>query len=301
MEGKEAGNVVASELAAMFDLSVLPTLRAHYIDPADPQAYEDKCKAFAAQIGLPAHEWPRITLPAFLSMDWDTRHSYVRTLMSAPRMQPQELQRRQRHAYEDAFGISTPHKVQTVGAAVDLREALGVGLDEEQMLERERRNALQVALSSYQAQHGVDLWLLTQWRDSIMLPELCCLLPQQFMPLSKVSPDMHCVVEHMVGTVKACVRQQLLDRDLNDRELWKGRAYQAMLLKAVLERGNGPRGLHHVRRSVEKWPCTCAILAADEGEDVVLHYTFGKSGPNKQSEHVVKGTAGQWIRISKWT
>jgi hypothetical protein len=156
-------------------------------------------------------------------------------------------------------------------------------------------------LSDYTVQNGVDLWLLTQWKESIMMPEFCCLLPQQFMPLSKVSPDLHNCAEHMVGTLKSDVRRQLLDSDLNNPELWKGRAYQAMLLDAVRERGNGPSGLNHVRRSVEKWPCTCAILAADEDEEVTLHYIFGKPGPNKQSVHVVKGTAGQWIRISKWT
>ena len=45
------------------------------------------------------------------------------------------------------------------------------------MLERERSNALRVARSSYQVQHGVDLLLLKQWRDSGLLPELRCLLP----------------------------------------------------------------------------------------------------------------------------
>lgn len=124
MEGKDVGNAVASELAAMFDLPGLPTLRAQYIDPANPQAYEHKCKDSAAKIELPAHEWPRITL--FLPKDWDTRHSYVRYLMPAPPMRPQEVQRRQRQAYEDAFGISTPHTVQTV-AACRCRSARGSG------------------------------------------------------------------------------------------------------------------------------------------------------------------------------
>ena len=87
-EGNPAQGPVSSELAAMFTHAILPTLRSHYYDPSKPgmgwEAYENKCRAFAEKMKLPKKDAHRVTLPCYISLDWDTRHTWVRQYVAMP-------------------------------------------------------------------------------------------------------------------------------------------------------------------------------------------------------------------------
>lgn len=130
------------------------------------------------------------------------------------------------------------------------------------------------------------------------------LLPQQFMPLVRVTPDIHMAVEHMVRTLKFAVKQQALLHMHSDM-LFYARTWQGWLEEAVEERGNGERGRKHIKRSVEKQEWVCRILRASEDDIVIVRYVFGDGGANDKGRKTevwrVRGTAGGWILDSKWT
>lgn len=303
MEGQPAGNCVASELVAMFSLAVLPKIRSYYYDPANPEAFKAKCQAYAAERDLPPHMWPLITLPASLSFDWDSKHDQLRKAMSLPRAPAGEVDTHLREALQQLVAhADTPGTLRPASqGAQDLRFRTGAGLNDAERLEWERVQAAQAALSKYQADNGCDYYLYTLWERSLWQPDYITVIPQAMMPLSKVSPDVHCTPEHMIGTTKTDIREQLMDRDLNDPQLWRGRTYQLMILDAVQRRGNGDAGLYHIRHSIQKWPKILQILAAEAGEVLELEHVFGKPGKRKKTKHIVHGTAGGWIRDSKWT
>lgn len=198
--------------------------------------------------------------------------------------------------------VPQPRKVQRTGntaeAATQYINELSVQVG------RERR--VQALLEKYKRESGgTGFWEEHMWLLALEQHGWVCLLPQQFMPLSENSGDLHCPPEHMVGTTKHTVREHLLDMELSDPALWKGLTYQDLIDQVVHERGNGERGLKHIRRSVEKWPHVAAILAAEKTETLQLRYTFGDGGSNerggKREVHEVQGTAGEWIPDTKWT
>lgn len=130
------------------------------------------------------------------------------------------------------------------------------------------------------------------------------LLPQQFMPLAKVTPDIHSVVEHMVRTLKHAVKMQAL-LHLHSDVLYKARTWQQWLLEAVQDLGNGENGHNHINRSIEKQKCICQILCTPAGQLVTVQFVFRDGGANptgkKRSAWVVPGAGGAWILDSKWT
>ena len=131
-------------------------------------------------------------------------------------------------------------------------------------------------------------------------------MPQQFMPLPEATPDLHSPIEHLVRSVKACVRDKLMD-GMSDpaTDVLSGATYQAWLNEAVLERCNGECGMHALRRSIEKQLCICQILSTPLGEKVWVRYVFGDDGVNatgkKKEWHEVRGTGGGWITDSRFT
>lgn len=298
--GLDAGAMVSSELAAMFDCIVIPTLLKHYEPDTKPRRFKKLCEEFAQRIGLPREEWPRVTFPAAISFDNDKRHPHIRKTMLTPRFTDEELETKRKQAIAEHFKLEAPNKRQR-GAGVSTA-SFGYQLCGAAM----RQRAVNEALARYRAQHGVDFWEECKWELARQQPEgWVCLLPQQIMPLCENSADLHCPVEHMVGTVKGGVRTELLDMDMNDAALWKGATYQRLIGQVVQLRGNGERGLKHIQRSVEKWPHVAAILAADKSEKLHLRYVFGDGGRNPNGKkcevHEVWGTAGEWIRDTRWT
>ena len=316
VEGKAARAPVASELAAMFCHSVLPTLQKHYLEDAGNQeqvkAYERKCKKLAAQLKLEKCDWPLITMPFFISMDWDSRHTWVRQVLATPRQTEVQLETLYREALLAACGEPDAAPVATAGQA-GVRDADNRGgISAAVTRNRHLQDARDKQRATYRAHHGRDCELYAAWDWALKRPSVWgTLIPRQFMPLYKISPDMHCPVEHMVGTIKLNVREALLATDLTLSALWQGVTYQKMLVNAVESRGNGDNGRYHISRSIEKQKLICQILAAAEDEELELQYVFGKkkmlNRVNKEKAskrkvvHLVKGTAGRWIKDSKWT
>ena len=298
----------------MFTHAILPTLRSHYYDPTKPgmgwEAYEQKCKAFAEKIKLPNKDAHRVTLPCFISIDWDTRHTWVRQYIAMPGRSADALA-----AFDDQTFIihGLPNNTATPAsapppAAFNLFDALEPA---ERLLQLSHVSRLQQAENivsertryrdEFFARTACDMILAARWKPSLSNNNFITVLAQQFMPLSKISPDIHSPAEHMVGTIKNTVKALLLACDFGDVELWKGRTYQRFINEAVATRGNGNAGQHHIGKSVQKQEIICKILATDEGKAFPVHYVFGKPGEKKRKVHTVHGTAGGWIKATGWT
>jgi hypothetical protein len=135
---------------------------------------------------------------------------------------------------------------------------------------------------------------------SLTRQEFCTIIPHQYMPLCPITPDIHSVVEHMVGTLKGWVSQKLLAMDLDSDEVLLGSTYQGLIWKAVQERGNGQAGREHIQGSLRKWVHILEILSAEKGQELKIPYDFSKGKMRGQQEHLVQGTAGDWPP-HKWT
>ena len=165
-------------------------------------------------------------------------------------------------------------------------------------------NRVEQLLQRLPAQDGLTWMQRTLRQLANERKEARVLLPQQFMPLVKTTPDIHCPVEHMIGTLKAKVKQKawehVMDADLYDAAVW-----QRWLNEAVAEYGNGVNGRKHISGSFRKQKCICEILRTPQGEFVVVKFVFGDGGANptgrKRSEWEVAGTGGGWIPVAKWT
>lgn len=302
MEGGLAGSAVGSEMAAMFEWAILPAMRECY----HKENLAGECKAFAAQIGLEPHMWPLVHVPAFISVDSAKIHPHMRKLITAPRWPLETLENMRKECLSSKLGIrDLPERIEPamrppppVVMSLQDWQPQRQRLADEQRAEQQKQARLLAAVQAYVEEHEVDpwqeeLWKLAGWKKGHM-----CVLLEQWMPLSAVSPDLHSPVEHMVGTLKREVHEKILDADQNDPRLKTGKVYQQFILEAVAKRGNSEKGRKHIAGSVRKLPFICRILAAQQGEVLKLTYSFGGADAK---EYEVRGTAGGWIRESKWT
>ena len=310
-DGLLAGSVVSSEMAAMFEFAILPTIREDYLGPD----YEKDCKDFAALIGLEEHMWPLVHVPDFFSADSAKIHARMRKMIAAPRHPLAQLENMRRECLSTVLGIPRAELPQCIEPrmqpappppphtslqqwAAGSRGAAAAEAAAAEAREEQRAARLKAALAAYIEREGVEpwqheLWQLSKWRIGHV-----CLLLEQWMPLSAVSPDIHSPVEHMVGTLKRDVHERVLNEDPNDPSLKKGKTYQHFIRRAVASRGNSPAGDVHIAGSVRKLPYICEILAADKGKKLTFVYSFGGA---LAKEYVVRGTAGGYIFDSKWT
>lgn len=303
-DGKDARGLVASELAAMVSLKTLPDMLSFY-DPADAAHFEQLCRAFAVQLQLPEQAYVDIHYPFFFSPDWDPRHYYVRSVMSTPRVCDAELQHMQRSwLMEDFPEIYPPRGAlkRQCGGTPQLQYSAPSPADW-----AASQAALQQAVAQWEAEHGgVNYFKWRMWDAARSDPRLRTMLPEQYHPLVKVTPDLNSPAEHAVGTIKHAVRDMLLRHDLHDPRLWKGRVYREFVQQCLEERFAGVNGRHHVAGSVRKLPWIAAILAAPKGVPVHIPYVFGSAPgepvrePGPEDVHVVKGTGGAWIRDTRW-
>ena len=296
-------------MAAMLDFAILPAIAKKYAELPKEELIT-RCKKMAQQLGMPEYEWPRIHLPAFISIDGATIHPLGRQLMAAPRASLARQQEVRREALLDKLQLQLddlPSRIEpdimpaAVPAATNLTgmtQADRAAQAAQDAQQQRLRALLQLKLRAYRRTHKEDPWLRALWEMARFDPRYMCVPPEQWMPLSLVSPDLHSPVEHMVGTLKYMIRILMIEGDLHRPELRKGKAYQEMIDQAVAERGNGAEGRHHIAGSVRKLPHICHILAAEQGVDVEIEYAFG--GGQAQL-YKVPGTAGRWIRDTKWT
>lgn len=308
LEGKPSGALCGSELVCAFDRKVLPEWQAR-LNPSNRAAYKEKCVAFAKKLGLPDKDWASITLPVFFSLDHDTRHAWVFQRLSGPRVPAAKLEAMFAEVIKDVLGLDLPPLPQAqihdlVGDLDAGREAAAV---------RARRNQILQQWDQHCTDIGRDPWQEKKWDLARTRPEFICIGPKQRFPLVPVTPDANSPAEHMVRSVKAEVREYVLNMDPASPLLRKGVTYQRMINRAVQVRGNGARGLHQIRRSIAKLPCIFKILAAELNEKIEVEFDFdtkptvneragkAKKGVRKKTSiWQVLGRAGRWIRTSKW-
>lgn len=302
----------------MFTFGVLPTIRDHYFNPSKDswQDYSMKCWEFAKQLGIPYEERHRITIPCYFSIDWDHRHTWLREFIASPgrsdsakeQCDREELHKRwpqllqeiddlQKRVQELELGLAAPFNLQEL-----------VGEPDGEVLERRaavnslaaKQQDLQQRIHTTSTQGQMDIYLHAYFVKSQHHAVFITITLEQFMPLSKISPEVHCPIEHLVRTVKSYVLKQFIDcKDVE--KLRQGRTYQQFINDAVREKGNGEAGRHHLKKSVQKQEIICRILAAPKGCKFTVHYRFGEPGPNKTEVHEVVGTAGGWIADTAWT
>jgi len=329
--GTEAQAMNSAELAAMFDLRVLPQLLQPCLPPtplgyaALRAAYETACKTFAIEAGLPYKD---VFYPFFLSLDNCKKHPWLRRLLLEPRLSNEEiteLQARESAAIEAeldrqgdaAWYAAQGAQVQEVLAyysAPTLQQAQQRVPERIWKLLRETRAAYaaldrtarrKALLQRVQPEAGLT-WLEAWRRDRAWeMPWMRVIRPEQFMPLSMCSPEIHMAVEHMVRTLKAYVRRAYW-LDTSGADPRKAATYQQYMQRGVAEKGNGDAGLRHIRGSLRKLPHTLRILAAAKGERLIIEHTFGESRGRGESRrvrrtsHEVLGTAGGYIADSRW-
>ena len=310
----------------MFDLAVLKKIRSYYLKEKpdgsgyDYEDYKRQCQEFAARLKLPKHLWSLVHVPAFISLDNASIHDWARRLCFAPRQPDDVLEKHMLQRYHMWSGLVPPStydfglSADKTPPAVDLiaRHMTARGLvqaparTKEQQDDISNANIMRNTIREHD-QANECRWVQDQLHAlSLELPGMICLVPQQVMPLPKVTPDLHCPIEHMVGTVKAYVRAKIFDFDVPDAELQMARTYQRWINEAVQEKGNGAAGRRHVTRSVDKQKCIAQILSTPADREVVVKYVFGGRNADGErgarvTEHRVRGTGGAWITDSKWT
>lgn len=322
----------------MLDLVIIPTLRARIMQQGD---FEEECKAFAVKVGLPEHEWARVHFPRFLSIDNAPVHHYWRKLCLQPRISDAALNDLMRAEYAKDFeGAQLPTNYDVFRARKQMtKPPPPQGPDttnvprvvanltrmarpakqprytppeptEQQRADEALRASMEKNFESWRKEHAGAQWEhVTLHKLSLLHDGILSLLPQQFMPLPKCTPDMHCPVEHMVKTVKTLVRKELLDViydcDDDSKDVFSAKLYQGFIVKAVSEYGDNDKGRTHVRRSWEKQKCICQILSTPVGVPVTVHYVFGDGGEDahgrKTSEHTMLGVGGGLIGKARWT
>lgn len=302
-DGREARNIVASELAAMFSVLSLPQLLTHYND-CNEETFKRLCIAFAKQIGLPRHRWVEISYPFFVSVDWDTRHHHARRMLCQPRISDAEMAKLRQGWVLKELGLpSNPHEDVAPREGCIHNALFGFSASA-----NAREAPLNEALARWSENHGgVDFFQYCIWREARTDSRLRIVLPEQFHPIPDKTPDLNSPAEHAVGTVKHEVREMLLSYDMHSDDIKSGRLYQQFIRDAVEERLRGDKGKHHVGGSVRKLPKIVKILAAEKGQPVELEHVFGTkvgepvraAGP--KDRYIVDGTAGGWIADTRWT
>ena len=287
----------------MFSVKVLPTLRQQYYTRGSDAAFKRCCIAFARKVGLPRELWPMVTVPCFMSLDNDTRHTWLRQVIALPRLPADVLDRHDREfllAQLEQFGLRA--RELPVSLDGDHVDAFDLMCDEDR-----RRAAAQPklhkqydeAIERYVEKYSVHPLWLGRWYRSLTDDRYLVMIPMQLMPLSPVSPDIHSPVEHMVGTLKTGLYELIFEfaGQFDFSHLKRGATYQKMIDTVVREHGNGKEAKQHIRRSVQKQPQICKVLAADAGTPVTVQLRVGDS--ERHTDHVVSGTGGQWAKHYK--
>ncbi len=323
-EGKAPLSITSAEFAAMLDLAILPALQSFYLiwhpplmpGEVDYGFYAWQCRQFAAELGLPVTKWNKVFLPAYISLDHAKIHVWARKTCFAPRQPAAKQSLAVAQRYNNDFGLLAPDDFDLFApppgpddnAAVQGVVNMLAGLGQAQQpqppaqptINQLRAGIMRETLQEYtQGDPDGCCWVQnTLHALSVDMAGMMCLLPQQIMPLVEVTPDIHSPIEHLVATVKWNVRKRLLEFDVADELLFKGRTFQDWLNEAVLEFCNGEKGRRHMRGSIDKQKCICQLLRTAERVPVEVEFTFGGC---KTSVHTVKGSGGAWISDPKWT
>lgn len=274
-DGSAPEAMVSSEFAAMFDLCILPELVKPYHD--DEITYEQHCRQHAQRLGL---HWTEVHYPFFLSMDNCRKHPWARKLMTRPRVDPAEQNSllSMAHAVQHMHGRGTVPPEQH-GPAYE------AWLQSTQADHKRAVAAFRDAQGCEVWQH--HLWLLAQSRKELRLVH-----PEQYMPLTPITPDLHQVVENMVGTQKGHVKQCMEDETRRE-DLYVAATYQKYIAEGIRNKGNGAVGLSQIRGSCAKQPHTCAIVAADKGTPLIIYHQFESKAVKRDRMNALKHSGVQ--------
>jgi hypothetical protein len=94
------------------------------------------------------------------------------------------------------------------------------------------------------------------------------------------------VASELTAMFSACVVPTLRQHEL------LGWTYQELIREAVRVRGNGEKGLAHIRGSLKKWPHILEILSAPKGEELSIKHDFSKGKGTGKPEHRAKLVTG---------
>lgn len=306
-DGAIASGLVGSEVLALLCLVMLPEMLHRLLArcgcEVGSSGHDELCKAYADAIGHP-QLWPYIYYPFPLSLDNDSRHAWGRDSLLQPRLTDKqaaalekELQTAERNA---VIRDIAEHIMAGMRSRMRVTEQLArivIELAKEQERDPEQRKQ---ALDRIEQRTGLPFRLAEKRRLMKDRPWLRIVLPQQFMPLTKVSPEINMPVEHRVDDVKGDLCDsvwQLLCTVLEERILFDARTYQLMVELAVQKRSN-EAGRNAIFGSIRKQRQCCRALAANTDECVVL------IRPSKKWRHltvgVMAGTAGDCVP-GRWT
>lgn len=297
-KGENPQSTVGSEIAAVFDLVMLPRtlddmLKAETVT-GPTETYDMLCKRFACDIKRP-DDWHLVHYPFWVSLDNCQKHPHIRKLWLRPR-----ISERQRAAYEvqleALYCAQLVAKMQAMlNAGFDARAQFPAeqtsGKDDAELMQLYLQRWKDALDADFAKQHDCTFkqWTWRQW--ALTRPWLRLVFAEQFMPLAAKCAEYHMSIEHLVGTVKLDVGQQAAD-PANKDDLSKAATYQRMGLRAVNKRGRGAEGCKHVQGSVRKMPCTAQIVSAPLGQSVTVHHTFSNR-PGLGSVHEEVGLGGR--------
>lgn len=312
MEGKPPQGVTSSEMAALFDLHILPELRKRY--PADQEQFDAQRQAFAAEIGEP-DRWRELRLPSYVSLDSAPYHPWVRQKLSVPRLTKDQQAAHVREQLRQKTGNAVPDDWMPPDAWMQWRQTAPPQAEFTSTMVTRTQAMLQ---SGQPRQHwhadpgsepDDDAALATaapsaapapapapvpEWLQSdetaalvraIVLElqrtnsDMQLLFPKQFMPLMQVTPDIHSPIEHCVAKVKSYIKQCIRE-NLTSEMLFQAQTYVDWVTDFVrdkLQRQPGHKYLLSAEQSIKKQKCICEILAADKTEVVTVWFEFGRN------------------------
>lgn len=303
-EGKSPAGVVGSELAAMFCLAVLPDLLHGLLARCGCEVgsaqHDELCKAYAASIGLP-HLWPHIYYPFPVSLDNDSRHHWVRESLLQPRMSDEQAQILE-FELEQAEQKAVVHhlasdKLRGMSArGTPITEGIVRLAHEAALAEAQLASTHSTALAVIEDRLGMSFKTFELRRRMKDCPWLRIVLPHQFMPLTKVAPEVHMTVEHQVDNCKLDLSADLwylLCTCSDEVKLFSAVTYQDMIYASAAKRSSRHGREVAIAGSIRKQMQCTRALAANPDQCVVLMKV------SKHGQHVtvavMPGTAGDRV------
>lgn len=278
----------------MLEVAMLPEF-AKAAGREDPDSsYRADCEAMAAELGK-----DKVDYPFFISMDNAKVHPHGRLRMMKKRQPPPPIlkaMREQVFALLAAAAATSPSISQRFCAVLGGHQQEFTALHDTQVMGDTLADAL-IAL----------YYVLCDEGCSIAKPELFhmherLLHWEQFMPLPALSPDLHQIIEHMVGTIKARLKAWARQQDKHDPALFQAATWQRAVndIVSTITAGDLPFVINHCQGSITKWRSCVKIVAADRGVPVHCKVSPPKNkrgGQRKDWEAVdveEKGTGGGW-------
>lgn len=348
----------SAELAAAFIYKWLPWIKSkvwtHRTEDKTTllQMRRAACEELVMKLQLPPSYFVYLHVPFLAALDGDKRHKHVLMELSRPRDREGYAQFKQRKLQElltreqlwplpPVLCTEQPQEsraqLNTQIAMFDLvlsnRPSAAQRAEAEASREAAkakltywtREQIIDDVLEQYKQREGHGYYAYCLWCEAQVNPAFCCVTALNWLPWSANSPEINQVAEHMVGTLSNFGHQIIADHRTDFKLLKQGKTILGYIAAAVEQRGNGPDGLWHIQRSLEKLPCTLELLAKDAGTECQLQYIFqrwrpyrhaneeGETEPDpgrtghpvhdskKRSVHTVKATGGKWISERRWT